>query len=252
MTAEDLTPVVEQLRESIRARDDFLAIAAHELRSPMHALFLQVQLALVISRRTADPELTQRLERVALVLDRYVKRATMLLDIARINAGRLSLQFEEFDFVEALQETVDTYAVEADFHRTELRVTTPSACRGRWDRLAVLQVIANLLSNAIKYGDGQPIDIVLSRGLSAVQLLVRDRGAGISPQDRQRIFERFEQVVTEQPRSGFGVGLWLVRSLVDAHCGSISVASAPGGGTAFTIELPLEPRATALEATHDQ
>ncbi len=237
---EELRRLNQELRDAIRARDDFLAIAAHELRSPMHALLLQVAGALLVARRGGDDELIKRLERVKLVLDRYIKRATVLLEVSRINAGGAELRIEELDLAEVIREIVDTYAVEADFHRVSISVIAPQTLCGRWDRMTVEQIATNLISNAIKYGDGHPVEVILSRFEKEVRLDVRDHGPGISAEDQARIFERFEQVVSAHPRSGFGIGLWLVRSLVEALGGSIEVASAPNKGATFSVRLPSE------------
>ncbi|HEX5459307.1 MAG TPA: HAMP domain-containing sensor histidine kinase [Steroidobacteraceae bacterium] len=236
----DWLKVNQELREAVRARDEFLAIAAHELRSPMHALMLQVASAIALARRAGHEELLHRLERVRAVLDRYVRRATLLLDVSRINAGSVELRFEELDLAEVLREVIDIYAVEAAFNLVELRLTAPDVLVGRWDRLAMEQVMGNLISNAIKYGDGKPVEIGLAQEGDWVRLEVRDHGIGISPEDQARIFGRFEQVMTGQARSGFGVGLWLARALIEAHRGSIFVRSAPGKGAAFTVRLPLD------------
>jgi signal transduction histidine kinase len=229
----------------VRARDEFLAIAAHELRSPMHALMLQVMSAIALARRHGNEELLQRLERVRVVLDRYVKRANLLLDVSRVNAGSMDLRLEEVDLAEVVREIVDIYAIEAAFNLVEIRLTAPDALIGKWDRPAIEQVVGNLVSNAIKYGDGKPVDIDLTRERDQVRLEVKDRGIGISAEDQARIFGRFEQVMTGQPRTGFGVGLWLARALIEAHRGSISVHSVPGQGSAFTVRLPLD--ATSLQ-----
>jgi signal transduction histidine kinase len=231
-----------------RARDEFLAIAAHELRSPMHALMLQVASAIALARRVGDEELLHRLERMRVVLDRYVKRATLLLDVSRINANNIDLRFEDLDLAEALRETVDTYAVEAAFHLVDLQLSAPPGLRGRWDRLSVEQIIGNVVSNAIKYGDGKPVHISLTREGERARLEVKDHGIGISAEDQARIFGRFEQVITGQHRTGFGVGLWLARALIEAHRGSIAVKSAPGAGTVFTVWLPLDATAAPEEA----
>src|SRR5581483_5724390 len=98
MTEEsDLLKENRELREAVRARDEFLAIAAHELRSPMHALMLQIASVIALARRSGSEELLERLERVRVVLDRYVKRASLLLDVSRINAGSIDLHLEEID-----------------------------------------------------------------------------------------------------------------------------------------------------------
>lgn len=244
----DLLKENQELREAVRARDEFLAIAAHELRSPMHALMLQVASAIALARRSSNEDLLHRLERMRVVLDRYVKRASLLLDISRINAQSMDLRFEELDIAEVLRETVETYAVEAAFHLVDIKLTAPDVLRGRWDRLSIEQIIGNIISNAIKYGDGRPVQVSLAREGEWVRLEVKDQGIGISAEDQARIFGRFEQVVTGQHRTGFGVGLWLARAMIEAHRGSITVHSVPGQGTAFTVRLPLDATADPQEA----
>jgi len=244
----DLLRINQELREAVRARDEFLAIAAHELRSPMHALMLQVASAIALARRAGGEELLHRLERMRLVLDRYVKRATLLLDISRINADSMELGFQELDLAEILRDVVDAYAIEASFHLVDIQLTAPDALRGKWDQLAIEQIIGNLVSNAIKFGDGKPVRINLGLEADRVRLQVEDQGIGISAEDQARIFGRFEQVVTGQRRTGFGVGLWLARALIEAHRGSIAVHSVPGEGTAFTVWLPLDATSAPQEA----
>jgi signal transduction histidine kinase len=107
-----------------------------------------------------------------------------------------------------------------------------------WDSLAVEQIIENLLVNAIKFGMSRPITLQLRSAKQAVWLDVRDCGMGIPPDQRAAIFGRFEQVTTQHRGSGFGLGLWIVSRLVEAMNGRILVASQPGAGSHFTIELP--------------
>jgi two-component system, OmpR family, sensor kinase len=110
---------------------------------------------------------------------------------------------------------------------------------GVWDRLAVEQVVENLLSNALKFGAGSPVTLTLRADDQAAQLVIRDRGIGISEADRSRIFERFERAVTQSEHGGFGVGLWLANQLIVAMGGTISIESIPGQGATFLVRLPL-------------
>ncbi|HET8728167.1 MAG TPA: HAMP domain-containing sensor histidine kinase [Alphaproteobacteria bacterium] len=237
---EELAELVKELKTAVRARDAFLAVAAHELRNPMHALLLQIGNSLNAARKLGDDDLIQRLERVKFVIDRYVKRATTLLDVSRINAGGFNLQLEDMDFVDVVREVASSYEIEATFTGATLNVTVPDRLDGRWDELAVEQIVANLISNAIKYGAEGSVDVTLAREGESARLTVRDHGIGISAEDQSRIFEPFEQVVTREMRGGFGIGLWLVRWLVEAHGGTISVKSAPHEGAIFTVRLPLD------------
>jgi signal transduction histidine kinase len=238
--SDDLARLVEELREAVRARDDILATAAHELRNPMHALLLSVDSTLRIARRRGDAELVSRLEQVMLAVERYVQRANLLLDVSRINAGRLILSIESFDLAAVVRDIVRSFEAEASFSRATLDADLPEELTGSWDRIAMEQIATNLVSNAIKYGNGSPVSVSLRRiGEDAVRLSVADRGIGIPAEDQARIFGRFEQVATGHARAGFGIGLWLVRSLVEAHGGTIEIESALGQGSVFRIDLPL-------------
>lgn len=232
----------EELEEAIRARDELLTIAAHELRNPMHALSLEASGALRAARKNGDPTIITRLERMVLAINRYVERANVLLDVSRINAGKLHLRAEPVDFARVVKEVTEAYEAEALHHRVSFKVQVPDTLVGRWDRTAVEQIVSNLVSNAIKYGAGQPVEICLRTGGDEVELRVRDQGVGISDADQQRIFDRFEQVMSGERRAGFGIGLWLVRSVVEAHGGRLDIASTLGVGSTFSVRLPLNGR----------
>ena len=231
---------IAELEQALRARDEFLSIAAHELRNPMHSLLLQVSAAVQVARQHGDESLHRRLERVQHIVDRYVKRASLLLDVGRMNATRQHPQLEDVDFAELVRDVVESYRPEATFNRSTLRTELPAQMRGRWERLALEQIVSNLISNAIKFGAGEGIDIRLySRG-SHVHFAVQDRGIGIADADKERIFGRFERLSPQVGHpAGAGVGLWLVRGLVEAHGGSISVQSDSAQGALFEVVLPL-------------
>lgn len=235
----NLRAEIERLEAQVVARDNLLAVAAHELRNPMHVLLLLASSALTIARREQSQELITKLERIRHVVDIYVKRATLLLDSVRLEAGAWVTERREFDLCELVRDICNSYEPEAQYAGSRISLSLPPTMRGAWDRIAVEQIVANLVSNAIKYGQGGPIHITLdAQGLQA-RLSVQDQGAGIAEADQQRIFERFQQAVgTSSKRSGFGIGLWLIKSLVEAHGGSISLRSRVGEGSTFTVLLP--------------
>jgi two-component system, OmpR family, sensor kinase len=234
-----------ELTEAVRARDRFIAVAAHELRNPMAALYLRVQqLARIVqSSAERDPErLTRELARLNSLMERYVKRASMLLDVSRITAGKgVALQPTSVDFSALLRETIEEARPAASHAGSSLELRIANNVRGEWDRLALGQIIDNILSNAVKFGAGKPIEVSLAGDAETATFRVTDHGIGISRADQMRIFEPFERTRGAPPHSGFGIGLWLVRELVDAMGGHIDIASLPNAGSTFTIALPLAP-----------
>jgi two-component system OmpR family sensor kinase len=234
-----------ELAEAVRARDQFIAVAAHELRNPMAALYLRVQQLARIVQSATEPDrerLVRELARLNALMERYVKRASMLLDVSRITAGKgIALQPTHVDFSALLREIVDEARPAASHAGSSLALRIADGVCGQWDRLALSQIVDNVLSNAIKFGAGKPIEISLSRDAETASFRVTDNGIGISGADQMRIFEPFERTRGAPRHSGFGIGLWLVRELVDAMGGHIDIASLPNAGSIFTIVLPLAP-----------
>ncbi len=243
---------IQQLEQAVQARDEFLSIATHELRNPMHSLLLQVSAAAQVARQHGDGGLQRRLERVQQIVDRYIKRASLLLDVGRMNATRQPLHTEVVDLAALVGEIIESYRAEAAFNRSTLHTHLPATLLGRWERLSMEQIVSNLISNAIKFGAGHPIDITVQPVQDSVRLLVQDRGIGIADADQQRIFGRFERLAPGAAHpAGAGVGLWLVRGLVEAHGGNIRVHSAAGQGALFEVVLPLHTD-TAAEGRDDR
>ena len=161
--------------------------------------------------------------------------------MSRITSGRMALHLEEFDLAALAGEVADRFGEELSRAGCPLSMRSGGPVTGRWDRLRVDQMITNLLANAIKYGAGRPIELTVGASGHAARLTVRDHGIGIAPEDRERIFGRFERAVSERHYGGFGLGLWITHQVVQAHGGRISVEGAPGEGSAFLVELPTDP-----------
>ncbi|MGC4120932.1 MAG: ATP-binding protein [Myxococcales bacterium] len=227
-----------QATEAVNVRDSFLSIAGHELKTPLTALTLQVR---CLGGETKKQPLEPRVAKVSRQCQRLVSLVDELLDVSRITAGRLRLELQELDLAEVAKERVVGLADELGRADCEVRVVAPEPVVGRWDRLRVEQVVVNLLTNAMKYGCGKPIDLTLKTTEGRARLEVRDRGIGIAPEDQARIFARFERAVSSRHFGGLGLGLWIARQVVEAHGGTISVASKPGEGATFTVELPIAP-----------
>ncbi len=232
-----------EAREAIRVRDEFLAMASHELKTPITPLAVSVQTLRRLAARGAltqlPPERASKLLRSA---DDQIRRLTRLvddlLDVSRITAHRLRLDRAPTDLAAVVREVVERHRAELAQAGCEVRLATAPAISGCWDRLRIEQVTANLLVNAGKYAPGKPVDVMVEADELVARLVVRDHGPGIAPADRERIFRPFERATPPLQVGGFGLGLYIVRQLVEAHAGTVRLDSEEGRGTTFTVELP--------------
>jgi two-component system OmpR family sensor kinase len=233
---------VEELRQSVRARDDFIAIAAHELRNPMTPVIGVAELALVVARKaegTCPPRVIELLERLQGLVQDYMNRATRLLDISRVEAGKLQLQPAVTDLSNLVRSVAQRYEAEAAYKRCAIEPGIDDGIIAVCDPLAVEQVIENLLSNALKFGAGNPVVLRLRSDEDSAYFEVRDSGIGMSEEQQERVFDRFEQVVAHHRAGGFGLGLWISCRLVEAMNGNITLSSRLGHGSTFHVTLPL-------------
>ena len=236
---EERARLYAEAQESIRARDDFLSVAGHELRTPVNAVSLLTGGLLRKARSAGGTDgLAGGIERLSGAVDRLSRLTDQVLDVSQIAAGKLVLNREEFDLAELVREVAARFqdGLLASGCEVEMRL---DPVRGVWDRARLDQVVTNLLANAVKYGGGKPIRLLAANGNGTAILSVRDHGIGIAPEERARIFERFERAASARPYRGLGIGLWIVRRIVDAHRGSIEVESEPGKGAEFRVTLPL-------------
>jgi signal transduction histidine kinase len=238
----DLRRRVEELVRAVRARDDFIAIAAHELRNPMTPIIGLAKAALAAARSAegaSPPRVTTLLEHLQHAAQDFIRRATRLLDVGRIESGNLRLEPTETDLSDLVRTVARRYAAAAAHGRSAIELEVEDGVSGMWDRLAAEEIVENLLSNALKFGMGRPVTLRLRSDGRSVRLEVQDRGVGMPPDQQARIFGRFEQVVGQHRGGGFGVGLWVASRLVAAMDGRIAVSSRPGEGSTFTVALPL-------------
>jgi PAS domain S-box-containing protein len=239
-----------KLQEAVTARDEFLSTAAHELRTPLASLQLTVQgllrsfdksakvAAKVAGAIVPSQQVVGKLHMIEQMVRRQAKMIEDLLDVSRISAGRLQLELEPCDLLTVAREVVARFEDELKAAGCSLSLRGDEPVTGTWDRTRLDQVVTNLLSNAMKYGHDKPIEMSVESSGGCARVTVTDHGIGIAAQDLGRIFERFARAVPDQNYSGFGLGLWISRQIVEALGGVIRVSSELGVGSAFVVELP--------------
>lgn len=236
---------VQQLEAELRTRDEFISAAAHELRNPISPLVLQVQRLSNASRSASDGSVSaawlgEQCDLLNRRLSRFMSALNRILDVSRIQTGRIELVIDEpVDLCDVARDIVAGFERELAASGSALTLQAEGEIWGAWDRMRLEQVVSNLVSNAIRYGNSEPITVLVTQNGTEATLTVADRGIGISEADRPRIFERFERAHVRN-RAGFGVGLWIVRELVDAMRGHVSVESSPGAGSSFHVVLPIQ------------
>lgn len=226
----------QQLHAAVRTRDEFLSVAAHELKTPLTPLTL---LLAQLQRGLRDNgDMLSLLGTARRQTARLADLIEGLLDVTRINEGAFALHRERFDLAELARRVADRFRAQAQSAHCELVIETGSDIHGNWDRFRIEQVIANLLSNALKYGRGKPVEMRIAMTDDGVRLSVRDHGIGIAKENVGRIFGRFERAVSSRHYGGLGLGLYVASEIVEAHGGCILVQSEPGHGSVFTVLLP--------------
>jgi signal transduction histidine kinase/ActR/RegA family two-component response regulator len=239
----------EALEAADRRKDDFLAMLSHELRNPLAAI--QGSIELMQRKRIEDPELKWARDVVARQNRHLTRLIDDLLDVSRITRGKLTLQKEPVELREVAQHAVETVRplIEARQHKFSIELPdAPLHVEG--DAVRLTQVISNLLTNAAKYTDeGGHIQLVLDRHAGAdsaghASIRVTDNGRGIAREAMPRLFEpsTHEERLNSGAHGGLGIGLIVVRGLVEMHGGTVEAASeGPGRGSVFTVKLPVVP-----------
>jgi PAS domain S-box-containing protein len=231
-----------ELERSLRARDDFVSILAHELRNPLTPLMMQIASLRAAAASAKEPLdgawVDRQLDIVQRAAARLARLSEELLTVSRTTVGGFSLAREDLDLAALVRDVVARARGELERVRCTVDIHADGPVRGSWDRLALERVVSQILSNAMKYGPGYPIEITVAGDRDEATLTVRDHGIGIPTDQREMLFERYARLAPIQHYGGFGVGLWLVRRVVEAHGGQVSVSDPSGGGAEFVIRMP--------------
>jgi K+-sensing histidine kinase KdpD len=232
---------VEELRRLSALRADFVSLVSHELRSPMAAV---IGSARTLQQRWRELSQDQRDSFLALIAEetgRLARLVSDVLDTSRIEAGTFSYQFEDVDVGELVQDTVASVSVGQDEVRVVASIRSPLP-PVRADGARLGQVLRNLVDNAVKYSpDGSEVKVSAYAHRDQVFVDVVDAGPGIQREHQRLIFEKFGRTKTDGAKPGTGLGLFIARSIAEAHGGSLDVRSSPERGSIFTLTLPAGP-----------
>ena len=239
----------DDLKVAVRARDDFLAVASHELKTPLAATLLQLQsLQRAFQKDSAPARLEERIDKAASSGIRLQRLVNELLDVSRITAGKLHLEPEPVNLSQVVSEVVAQFRdVPTSMFGGSIVLRCPEKVAGRWDRSRMEQVVNNLVANGLKYGQKKPVEVEVAEEDGEAVLRVMDHGIGIDDDHRKKIFQKFERAVAVRDFGGFGLGLWITRQIVESSGGRIDVQSATGQGSTFTVRLPVAPNGVASE-----
>jgi signal transduction histidine kinase len=239
-----------EAEEALRLRDEFVTIAAHELKTPLTSLMGRAQLAVQRAQRAQklDREQIEALmQSVVTQSEKLSRLVSQLLDVSRLKGGKLSIDRQPTDLVKLLHESV--YSVHVGHNGHNLTVAAPDRMVAEIDPIRIEQVIINLLNNAVKYS---PNESEIQIGLTwpdqnTIELAVHDQGPGIPVAERERIFDRFYQGDRQRLTGGMGLGLFVCREIVELHGGEIVAEFPEGGGTRFVVRLPVSPHQPVSE-----
>jgi len=231
-----------ELRAALRARDDFLHMASHELNTPLTGLLLQVETLNRPGRleHLQPEEARERFAKAVANGRRLARLIDRMLEVSRLGHGSMPIKVQAMDLGALVREVLAELAERLQAAGCEVTLRESGELVGMWDRSRLEEVVTNLLVNAGRHARGTPIEVELAARDGDAVLVVRDHGPGIPPADRERVFEKFVQLPAGRAE-GVGLGLWLVHEIVAAHCGEVHVEEGEGGGARFVVRLPMKP-----------
>jgi PAS domain S-box-containing protein len=237
----------EKVKTALFARDEFLSVASHELKTPITSLKLQLAMAIrrINLNAGAVPD-TSKLMKVFDIslkqVDRLADLIEDLLDVSKIQAGRVQYNFSEMNLADLLEEMTTRFSDQFELSRNKIRLDVSKDIIGVWDRSRLEQVFVNLITKALKYAPGTLIEIQAFESGDMITVKFSDHGFGVPKEKQNLIFDRFERATSSKNISGLGLGLFIVKRIIESHGGSISFEDTPGQGATFIIALPRTPK----------
>lgn len=241
--AVDNAKLYLESKKAIQLRDDFISIASHELRTPITSLNLQLEvLTNIVEELPQDLESAKLMHKffgnTKLQLKRLTRLVEDMLDISRISTGKLSLNLKNVYLNQLVLDLLDRFRDQLASQKIETKLIHTGDITVICDPERMDQVITNFMTNAIRYGGKTPIHIFLEQDENFVTIKVKDHGRGISKDDQERIFKRFERAYTEEDVNGLGLGLYINQQIIEEHKGTLSLMSEPGKGSIFIVQIP--------------
>ncbi len=234
----------QALNRAIHARDEFMSVASHELKTPLTSLKLQTQsakrrLSLENHLKMDNEKLEKVLTQNESQINRLVRLVDDMLDLTRVQSGKLQYNFTESNLCEIVTDVCGRLKEQFEHANIDLDVSCGKEVHLKLDRERIEQVIINLLTNALKYGKRKPVTVSLEANQDFAHILVKDEGMGIKPENQEIIFDRFQRLISPNEISGLGIGLYISKEIVEAHAGKIWVDSDINQGSTFHVELPI-------------
>jgi signal transduction histidine kinase len=239
----DLESLRAEARTATDVRDAFFDAAAHDLRTPLHVMTLQLSALTTGPAAQLVPEpLRARVASIDVQVQHLVRLTDRLVDASLLMNGRLPLRRSRLDLVSVTSAAVRRLDDTLRWAGCDVQMQAPTSLFIDADAVRLDEVVGNLLANAAKYAPGSAVTVAVDTagagGTSHARIVIADRGPGIPAHMRDRIFEKFERGDRPKGTSGLGLGLWIARQIVEAHGGTLVVEDVPQGGAAFVVELP--------------
>ncbi|MCE0721822.1 MULTISPECIES: ATP-binding protein [Legionella] len=235
----------KELEHALKSRDDFFSVASHELKTPITALALYLDGLLLKDKNYLLEHFDEFIHLIKKIKEQSICLETLidkLLDVTSVlNEQNIPIERSYFNLSELVASITERYKENCRLAGCDIKTNIQPSIFGYWDPMRIEQVLANLITNAIKYAPRYPIIIVLKQEREEITLEVKDYGNGIAKAEQEKIFDPYVQLSSKKIPGGLGLGLWIVKQIVDAHQGTIFLESDTGKGCHFHIRLPICP-----------
>jgi len=239
---------ITAFKEVERLKDEFISIMSHELKAPMTSLKGYANIIKKRSHRYHDDKLRYYIEKIENQTSTMSSLINDILDLSRIQTGKMSIHKESFDLAEVIQDTIEAFSQTTRIHTILFEKINPTSVHA--DRFRIYQVFSNLLSNAIKYSpNGGKIIVTITQNTKNIVVSVKDQGIGLTPDQEKKVFDKLYQASTPKGRRfpGLGMGLYISKEIMNLHKGKIWVQSEKNKGSTFFFSLPRDKKLIALQ-----